>query len=103
MSICSLMSELTEAIERYLDSLHQANASPHTLRNYSADLAQFAEYFSPPGADPPAPAQIDSLQLREWLGGLYQHGLDPISIRRKLASVRSLFKFLLREGTIRTN
>lgn len=94
---------LTDAIDRYLDSLRQANASPHTLRNYSADLVQFAEYFSPPDTDPPTPAQIDYLQLREWLGALYQRGLDPISIRRKLASVRSLFKFLLREGTIPTN
>jgi integrase/recombinase XerC len=97
------MPPLTDAIARYLDSLRQANASPHTLRNYSADLAHFAEYFSPPAADPPPPAQIDSLQLREWLGSLYQRGLDPISIRRKLACVRSLFKFLLREGTIPTN
>jgi integrase/recombinase XerC len=97
------MSDLTQAIERYLDSLRQVNASPHTLRNYSADLSHFADYFSPPGAAPPAPAQIDSLQLREWLGSLYQTGLDPISIRRNLASVRSLFKFLLREGTVRTN
>jgi integrase/recombinase XerC len=95
--------DMTRAIDRYLDSLRQANASPHTLRNYSVDLAQFADYFSPPGADPPAPAQIDSLQLREWLGSLYQRGLDPISIRRKLAAVRSLFKFLLREGTVPTN
>ena len=97
------MSELAQAIDRYLDSLRQANASPHTLRNYSADLSQFADYFSPPGTDPPAPSQIDFLQLREWLGSLYQRGLDPISIRRKLASVRSLFKFLLREGTVPTN
>ena len=97
------MSELSVAIERYLDSLRQENASPHTVRNYSADLAQFAEYFSPPSAEPPAPASIDSLQLREWLGSLYQRGLDPISTRRKLACVRSLFKFLLRERTISTN
>jgi integrase/recombinase XerC len=97
------MSELQQAIERYLDSLLQANASPHTLRNYSADLAQFAEYFSPPDSDPPPPSCIDALQLREWLGSLYQRGLDPISIRRKLAAVRSLFKFLLREGTISSN
>jgi integrase/recombinase XerC len=94
------MSELTQAIDRYLDSLRQANASPHTLRNYSADLSQFADYF---GIVPQAPSQIDALQLREWLGSLYQRGLDPISIRRKLASVRSLFKFLLREGTVSTN
>ncbi len=97
------MSDLTQAIERYLDSLRQANASPHTLRNYAADLAYFADYFSPPNTDPPAPSQIDGLQLREWLGSLYHQGLDPISIRRKLACVRSLFKFLLREGTISSN
>jgi integrase/recombinase XerC len=103
MSISLRMSELTQAIDRYLDSLRQANASPHTLRNYAADLTQFAGYFSPPNADPPPPSQIGSLQLREWLGSLYQRGLDPISTRRKLASVRSLFKFLLREGSISTN
>src|SRR3984957_3711628 len=97
------MSELTKAIGRYLDSLRQANASPNTLRNYSTDLVQFTDYFSPPGAEPPSPSEIDSLQLREWLGSLYQSGLDPISIRRKLACVRSLFKFLRREGTISTN
>src|SRR5580700_7624558 len=97
------MSDLKLAIDRYLDSLRQANASPHTLRNYSADLAQFADYFSPPGADPPVPSAIDSLQLREWLGSLYQRGLDPISTRRKLACIRSLFKFLRREGTVPTN
>ncbi len=97
------MSELARAIERYLDSLRQANVSPHTLRNYEADLRQFAEYLSPADADPPPPAGIDSLLLREWLGGLYQHGLDAVSIRRKLACIRSFFKFLLREGTIATN
>ncbi len=97
------MSELGHSIERYLDSLRQANASPHTLRNYKTDLAQFLDYFSPPGAGPPSPSEIDSLQLREWLGSLYRRGLDPISTRRKLACIRSLFKFLLREGTIATN
>jgi integrase/recombinase XerC len=103
MNIWPHMSELTRAIDRYLDSLRQANASPHTLRNYSADLVQFAEYFSLPGTDPPAPSEITSLQLREWLGSLYQRGLDPISTRRKLACVRSLFKFLLRDGSLSTN
>src|SRR5262249_44931909 len=43
------------------------------------------------------------LQLREWLGGLYELRLSPVSIRRKLAAVRSLFQFLTREGTIPTN
>jgi len=87
------MSELAQGIDRYLDSLRQANVSPHT----------FVEYLSPPDAGPPHPASIDSLLLREWLGALYSRGLDAISVRRKLACVRSFFKFLLREGTIATN
>ncbi len=97
------MSELASAAERYLAELRRQNASPHTIRNYASDLAQFVEYFSPPESSAPAPAQIDSLQLREWLGSLYELNLNVISIRRKLAAVRSLFRFLLREGTVPSN
>ncbi len=97
------VSTLGKAIERYITSLSLENASPHTLRNYASDLEQFLEYFSPPGASPPAPAAIEALQLREWLGDLYDRGLSVISIRRKLAAVRSMFAFLLREGTVATN
>lgn len=91
------------AIERYLAELGRNNASPHTVRNYASDLAQFLEYFSPKGAEPPIPGAIDVPILREWLTSLYDRKLDPISIRRKLAAVRSLFQFLLREGTVAGN
>jgi len=97
------MSELGNAIQRYLGELHRTNASPHTLRNYGSDLAQMLEYFSPPGAPAPSPGAITALDLREWLGDLYTHGLDALSIRRKLAAVRSLFRFLAREGAVPTN
>jgi integrase/recombinase XerC len=96
-------SELESAIERYLAELRVKNASPHTLRNYGADFKDFTAYFSPPGAQAPAPAALTPLELREWLGSLYDRGLDPISIRRKLAAVRSLFRFLAREGTVPVN
>lgn len=96
-------SELNAAIERYLTELKRANASPHTLRNYSTDLHGWAEYFSPPGAAAPAPSSITALELREWLGALYQRGLSVVSIRRMLASVRSLFRFMAREGTVPAN
>jgi integrase/recombinase XerC len=97
------MSELASAVERYLKSLVLENASPHTLRNYKTDLGEFVEYFSPPGTDPPAPREIGVLQLREWLGHLFHRGLGRATTRRHLAAVRSLFKFMLREGTISTN
>jgi integrase/recombinase XerC len=97
------MSELGSAIDRYLAELSLQNASPHTLRNYSSDLKEFLEYFAPPGGDPPAPRAVTPLELREWLGSLYERGLDAVSSRRKLAVVRSLFRFLAREGTIESN
>jgi len=97
------MSELAGGIQRYLGELGRQNASRHTVRNYASDLAQFLEYFSPPGTDPPAPSAIDAPALREWLTNLYDCRLDPISIRRKLAAVRSFFQFLLREGTVAAN
>jgi integrase/recombinase XerC len=97
------MSDLREAIGRFVADLTIRNVSEHTLRNYGSDLAQFVEYFTPPGASPPEPASITPLSLREWMGEMYDRGLTPISIRRKLAAVRSLFHFLAREGSVPTN
>jgi integrase/recombinase XerC len=94
------MSQLSDAIRDYLDSLAARDDSPHTLRNYGADLREFAEYFSPPGAEPPAPADFDLLALREWLAHLYEKDLKPATLRRKLAAVRGLFHFLSRERRI---
>lgn len=97
------VSELARGIERYLAALQRENVSAHTLRNYGSDLEQFRAYFSPEGSPCPAPAAIDALMLREWLGGLYDRNLAAVSIRRKLAAVRSLYAFLLREGSVRVN
>ena len=97
------MSNLGAAIERYLAELALQNASAHTLRNYKTDLDQLGEYFSPPHGAAPAPGELTALMLREWLGDLYDRGLSVITIRRKLAAVRSLFKFMLREGTVSAN
>ena len=96
------MSDLRDRIESYLAELERENASPHTLRNYRSDLGQFLKYFSRAG-EPPAAHQFDMLALREWLGSLYHQELDAVSIRRKLAAVRSLFTFLRREGVVEIN
>ena len=97
------MSDLAPAVERYLAELGRRNASPHTLRNYASDLRQFVEYCSPPGAEPPAVSAIDTRLLREWLGSLHDRKLDALSIRRKLAAVRSWFHFLMREKSVALN
>jgi integrase/recombinase XerC len=97
------MSDLEYHIGRFLDELRRNNVSPHTVAAYGSDLAQFLEYFSPPGTEPPAPAGFDVWGIREWLGHLYTQKLSAISIRRKLAALRAFFRFLAREGTIEIN
>jgi integrase/recombinase XerC len=94
---------LSTAIERYLADLRLQNASPHTVRNYASDLEQFARYFSPPGQQAPAPAEFTVLQIREWMGDLYTRQLSPVTIRRKLAAVRSLFQSLAKNGSVPSN
>jgi integrase/recombinase XerC len=97
------MSELSTQIERYLQELARESASPHTLIAYTADLRQFLDFLSPPDLAPPAPSDLDLLILREWLAGLYRDRLIAVTIRRKLAAVRGLFRFMLREGIIKIN
>ena len=96
-------SDLAVQIERYVQDLVRSGASPHTIRAYRDDLRQFLEFLSPPEVSPPAPEAIDLLMLRQWLAGLYRLRLAAVTIRRKLAAVRSLFRFLLREGVIPVN
>ena len=97
------MSELARQIERYLEELARGGASPNTVAAYSADLRQFLEFLSPPEMAPPEPQAVDLLILREWLAALYGMKLEAVTIRRKLAAVRGLFRFLLREGVVRIN
>ncbi len=97
------MPALRECIAKYLGELERRGASKHTLRNYGSDLEQFATYFEPPGERAPGIEQFDLPLMREWLASLYDHGLTVVSVRRKLAAVRAMFKFLLREGLIEKN
>jgi integrase/recombinase XerC len=97
------MAALRECIPKYLGELERRGASKHTLRNYGSDLEQFATYFEPPGEMAPAVEQLDLPLLREWLASLYDQGLEVVSVRRKLAAVRAMFKFLLQEGVLQKN
>ena len=96
-------SATEQAIRRFIEEMARTGASEHSTRAYESDLAQFLEYLSPPDLEPPQPRAIDLLILREWLASLYRDGLSALSIRRKLAAVRALFRFLLREGEVDIN
>jgi integrase/recombinase XerC len=95
---------MKSAIEQFLAYLKAVrNASPHTIRSYRNDLGQFREYLSPPGAPEVQLREIDHRMIREFLGHLHDRRLQKRSLARKLASLRSLFKFCAREGMVRDN
>jgi integrase/recombinase XerC len=95
---------MKQAIEKYLQYLQSVrNSSPHTILNYGHDLGQFIAYLSPPGEQPPALPKITHLIIREFVGHLHEQGLEKSSIARKLAALRSFFKYCVRERMIKDN
>jgi integrase/recombinase XerC len=95
---------MKQSVEKYLQYLSSVrNSSPHTILNYGKDLSQFLEYLSPPGAQPPALNEITHTIIREFVAHLHDQGLEKSSIARKLAALRSFFKYCVRENLLAEN
>jgi integrase/recombinase XerC len=95
---------MNQAIRKYLEYLRSVrNSSPHTVLNYGKDLEQFSAYLSPPGVSTPGVAEITHQMIREYVGQLHSQKLEKSSIARKLASLRSFFKYCVREGLLKEN
>lgn len=95
---------MKQAVEKYLQYMSSVkNSSPHTILNYGKDLRQFREYLSPPGMQPPGLTEITHTIIREFVGHLHDQGLEKSSIARKLAALRSFFKYCVREGMLQEN
>ena len=87
-----------KAVVDFLRHLRERNASPHTIKAYSGDLANFAAYAGSRGWK-----LIDHIAIRGFLSQLYQKGLGKTSVARALAAVRSLYRWLGREGVVEQN
>jgi integrase/recombinase XerC len=95
---------MKKSIEKYLEYLRSArNASPHTVINYAHDLEQFVVYLTPPATETPALCGVTHQMIREFVGFLHESGLEKSSIARKLAALRSFFKYSVREGLLKDN
>ena len=98
------MSDPLEAFFRYLRVEKQL--SPHTLRSYRSDLEQFRA-FSAEATGGALLADglrtVDARLVRAWLMHLHGLGLEPASIARKLAALRSWLRFLVRRGELAGN
>ena len=95
---------MKQAIEKFIQYLrYERNASPDTVREYRRDVRQFEEFLTPPGAKTPPLAEIDHRIVREYVGAMYDRGLERASIARRLAALRTFFKFCVREKYVRQN
>ena len=82
----------------FLRSLRERNASRHTIHAYEHDLGEFAKYAGERKWE-----RIDHLRVRGFLSHLYERGLSKTSVARALAAVRSLYRWLAREGIVEQN
>ena len=95
---------MKSTVSKFLEYLRSVrNASPHTITNYGKDLEQFQTYLTPPGTTTPALTKINHQLIREFVGHLHEAGLQKSSIGRKLAALRSFFKYCVREGLLKEN
>lgn len=95
---------MQSAVDQFFKHLRSVrNASPHTLRSYRSDLGQFLTFLTPPGTETPKLQDITHLLIREFVANLHDHNLEKSSIARKLAAIRSFFKFAVREGLVLRN
>jgi integrase/recombinase XerC len=94
------MKDPLAAFLRHLAS--EQDASPHTLRSYRADLLEFVQHAGH-GDSPDWLAAVDARTVRAFLVRLHDRGLDAVTIARKLAAVRSWFRFLVRRGVLERN
>jgi integrase/recombinase XerC len=87
-----------KAVTNFIRHLRERNASLHTIKAYSRDLSLFAAYAGARGWK-----QIDHIAVRGFLSQLYDKGLSKTSVARALAAVRSLYRWLAREGLVEQN
>ncbi len=95
------MRAATEAFLRHLE--RERNASPRTLEAYREDLAQFTSFLAGELRRAPRPEDADHLLIRGFLAELHRRGLKKASSARKLAALRTFFRYLCREGRLLAN
>jgi integrase/recombinase XerC len=92
------------AVARFLQYLAvERNSSDLTIKSYREDLAHLAAYLTPEDGECPAPAAITTLDLRGYLSRLHETGYAKSTVARRLASLRSFFRFGQREGWAKNN
>ena len=87
---------IEKAISQFLQSLRERNSSANTISAYRKDLAKFSAYAADLDWK-----DIDHVFIRGFLSKLYADGLGKTSVARSLAALRSLYRWMAREGKLK--
>ena len=95
-----MQQSVAQTIQHFLDYLKfQKRYSQHTIISYKNDLDAFFVYLQYQFGETP-PADIKATFIRSWLAELKQQGIESKSINRKISTLKSFFKYQLRQQTI---
>jgi integrase/recombinase XerC len=96
------MTEIAAGTERFLQHLAvERQASPHTLSNYRRDLQSWQAFCMEQNLDNPDAVQF--VHVQQFMAQEHRRGLAPKSIQRRLSALRSLFKYLMKQGQLKHN
>ena len=91
-----------QMVERFLKYVrYEKRYSEHTVLAYKTDLAQFSDFVKITFEDLPENATYPI--IRSWIISLSESGVEPRSINRKIACLRTFFKFLMKQGVVSTD
>ncbi len=92
-------SQIKNELDLFIEYLRsELNASSHTIDAYSRDITAFFSFKSGRKV-----TQVTTADIRLWLANLRKHGVKQTSLRRKLSSLRSFFRFMQRQELCSSN
>ena len=93
---------VTTDINQYLEYIQQVrNLSINTVKSYSRDLVKLSSYFK--SINISSYDEVDESVCSGWIGSLYQNDNNPRTIHRHLSAAKGFFKFLKKNGVIRSS
>lgn len=104
MVAATISVHMQATIEQFIRFLrYERNASPYTLTKYRCDVEQLRDFLTPPGEKTLPLTEVNHQVIREFVSSLYDRKLEKASVARKLAALRTFFKYCVRERITQQN
>ena len=81
---------------------HEKRYSAHTILAYDTDLKQFLDFLQAQ-YQLNLPSEATHFIIRSWIVSLMENKLDPRSVNRKITTLRTLYRYLVRQGSVQKN